>query len=144
MKAPALKESLIWAVRLQVYSEFWERIYSTVPSPFWCACVLSHFSRIRLCVTLWTVARQVPLSMGLSRQEYWSRSLCPPPGDLPNPGIKPTYLMSTCIGRLVIYQAPPGKPNLFGTRDQFHGRQYFSRAGVRDGFILEHYINCAL
>ena len=34
MKAPALKESLIWAVRLQVYSEFWERIYSSSPQPF--------------------------------------------------------------------------------------------------------------
>ena len=36
-----------------------------------------------------TVARQAPLSMGFSRQEYWSRLPCPPPGDLPDPGIKP-------------------------------------------------------
>ena len=36
-----------------------------------------------------TVACQVPLSMGFSKQEYWSGLLCPPPGDLPNPGIKP-------------------------------------------------------
>ena len=77
---------------------------AAVPNLFWCACVLSHFSPVRLCVTLGTVTRQVPLSMGFSRQEYWSRLLCPPPGDLPDPGIKPTYLMSTCIGRLVIYQ----------------------------------------
>ena len=40
-------------------------------------------------VTSWTVAHQAPLSMGLSRQEYWSGLPCPPPGDLPNPGIKP-------------------------------------------------------
>ena len=53
------------------------------------ACVLSHFIRVWLFVTLWTVARQAPLSMGLSRQEYWSGLPCPPPGDLPNPGIKP-------------------------------------------------------
>ena len=37
----------------------------------------------------WTVARQAPLSMGFSRQEYWSGLPFPSPGDLPNPGIKP-------------------------------------------------------
>ena len=42
--------------------------------------------------TPWTVACQNPLSMGFSRQEYCSGSPCPPPGDLPNPGIKPTSL----------------------------------------------------
>ena len=51
--------------------------------------MLSHFSRIRLFTTLWTVAHQAPLSMGFSRQEYWNGLLCPPPGDLPNSGIKP-------------------------------------------------------
>ena len=40
-------------------------------------------------VTPWTVARQAPLSMGFSRQEYWSGLPFPSPGDLPNPGIKP-------------------------------------------------------
>ena len=40
--------------------------------------------------------------------------------------------------------ALPGKPNLFGTREQFHVKQLFSWAGIGDGFILEHYINCAL
>ena len=40
--------------------------------------------------SLWTVAHQAPLSMGFSRQEDWSGLPCPPPGDLPNPGIKPT------------------------------------------------------
>ena len=44
--------------------------------------------------TLWTVALQVPLSMGFSRQEYWSGLPCPSPGDLPNPGIEPTSLTS--------------------------------------------------
>ena len=46
-------------------------------------------SRVRLFVTLWTVAYQAPLSMGFSRQEYWSGFLCPSPGDLPDPGIEP-------------------------------------------------------
>ena len=52
-------------------------------------CVLTRFSRVRLFATLWTVARQAPLSMGFSRQEYWSGLPCPPPGDLPDPGIEP-------------------------------------------------------
>ena len=46
-------------------------------------------SCVRLHVTPWTVAYQVPLSMGFSKQEYWSGLSCPPPGDLPDPGIKP-------------------------------------------------------
>ena len=52
--------------------------------------VLSHFSLVQLFMTPWTVAHQAPLSMGFSRQEYWSGLPCPPPGDLPNPGIEPT------------------------------------------------------
>ena len=46
-------------------------------------------SRVRLLVTPQAVARQAPLSMGVSRQEYWSGLPCPPPGHLPDPGIKP-------------------------------------------------------
>ena len=46
---------------------------------------------------LWTVAHQAPLSMGFSRQEYWSGLSCPPPGDLPQPGIKPVSLMSPAL-----------------------------------------------
>ena len=42
--------------------------------------------------TPWTVAHQAPLSVGLSRQEYCSGLLCPPPGDLPNPGVEPVSL----------------------------------------------------
>ena len=63
-------------------------------------CVLSHFSHVRLSATLWTVVCQAPLSMGLSRQEYWGGLQCLPPGDLPKPGIKPTSLTSpTLVGR---------------------------------------------
>ena len=51
-------------------------------------CVLSCFSRVQLCVTLWSVTRQAPLSMGFSRQEYWSELPSPSPGDLPDPGIE--------------------------------------------------------
>ena len=47
--------------------------------------------------TPWTVARQAPLFTGFSRQEYWSGFPCPPPGDLPNPGIEPTSLVSPAL-----------------------------------------------
>ena len=43
--------------------------------------------------TKWTVARQAPLSVEFSRQEYWSGLPCPSPGDFPDPGIKPSSLM---------------------------------------------------
>ena len=54
-------------------------------------------SRVILCATLWIVACQVPLSLGFSRQEYWSGLPCPSPGDLPNPGILPMSLMSPTL-----------------------------------------------
>ena len=53
-----------------------------------CVCVLSH-SIVFDSVTPWIVARQAPLSMGFSRQEYWSGLPFPTPGDLPNPGMEP-------------------------------------------------------
>ena len=56
---------------------------------FWFVRLLSRFSRARLFATLWTVV-QAPLYMGLSKQDIqWSGFPCPPPGDLPYPGIKP-------------------------------------------------------
>ena len=48
-------------------------------------------------MTPWTVARQAPLSMGFPRQEYWSGSPFPAPGDLPNPGIEPISLESLAL-----------------------------------------------
>ena len=62
-----------------------------------CGHVLNSFSHIRLFVTLWVVACQAPLSMGFSRQDYWSGLLCPPPGDLPDPGIEHVSLMSPAL-----------------------------------------------
>ena len=55
------------------------------------------FSHIQLLVTLWIVALQAPLSIGFSRQEYWNGLSFPPPGDLTDPGIKPTSLMSPAL-----------------------------------------------
>ena len=75
-----------------------------------CTCVLSCFTCVQLFVTLWTVACQAPLSVGFSRQQYWSGLPCPPPGDLPHPGIKPTSPVSH--GRFFTTE-PPGKPKVF-------------------------------
>ena len=59
--------------------------------------VLARLLRSSLFVTLWTIARQAPLSMAFSRQEYWSWLPCPPPGDLPTLGIEPKSLMSVAL-----------------------------------------------
>ena len=66
----------------------------------------AHSMYVFVCVCLyifiyiWLVARQSPLSMGFSGQEYWSGLLCSPPGGLPNPGVEPKSLMSpTLAGR---------------------------------------------
>ena len=56
--------------------------------------LLSHFSRVRLCVTPETAAHQAPPSLGFSRKEHWIGLPFPSPGDLPNPGIKLAFLMS--------------------------------------------------
>ena len=60
-------------------------------------CVLRRFSFVWLFVIPWTVASQAPLSMGFSRQEYWNGLPCPPPGDLPDPGIEPGSLTSPAL-----------------------------------------------
>ena len=65
--------------------------------------MLSH---ILLFATLSTVAHQAPLSMGFPRQEYWSGLTFPSPGDLPNPGIKPT---SPALEGGFFTTEPPGK-----------------------------------
>ena len=50
---------------------------------------VSEVKEVNTFATLWTAAFQTLLSMGFSRQEYWSGVPCPPPGDLPYPGVKP-------------------------------------------------------
>ena len=58
---------------------------------------VKSLSHVQLFAIPWTVAHQSPLSMGLSRQEYWSGLPCPPPGDLPNPGTEPMSLASPAL-----------------------------------------------
>ena len=57
----------------------------------------------------WNVARQAPLSMGFSMQVYWSGLPCPPPGDLPNPGIEPRYPAPQADS---LPSESPGKPHM--------------------------------
>ena len=62
--------------------------------------------------TPWTAARQAPLSVGLSRQEDWSGLPYPPPGDLPNSGIKPMFLRTLALAGVSLPLVPTGKPLL--------------------------------
>ena len=59
--------------------------------------MLSRFSHVRLCAILWTTAHQAPLSMGFSKQEYWSELPVPSPGDPLNPGTAPASLMPPAL-----------------------------------------------
>ena len=69
--------------------------------------LLSRFSRVRLFATPWTVTCQAPLSMGFSRLEYWSGLPFPTPGGLPDPGIKPAFLVSPALAGRFFTTAPP-------------------------------------
>ena len=73
------------------------------------ACVLSHSIMSDSVWPQWTVACRDPLSMGFSRQVYWSGLPCPPPGALPDPGIKPESLASPALAAGSLPLAPPGK-----------------------------------
>ena len=73
-----------------------------------CVFVCVH-GCVLLSVTLWTAARQAPLSMGFSRQEYGSGLPCPPPGDLPDPGMQPG---SPALAHRFFITEPPAEPIL--------------------------------
>ena len=73
------------------------------------ACVLSHFSHVQLCATLWTIACQAPLSMGFSRQEHWSGLTCPHQGIFPTQGSNSHLLGLLHWQASSLPLAPPGK-----------------------------------
>ena len=77
-----------------------------------CACMLSHFSRVRLFATLWTVAHKALLSMRFPRQEYWSGLPFSSPGDLPDRGIEPG---SPLLWADPLLSELQGKPPLYDT-----------------------------
>ena len=88
-----------------VYREHWWQL----GRPYRCKwSEIKSLSRVQLFATPWTVARQAPLSMGFSRQEYWSRLSFPSPGDLPYPGIEPGC---PALQADALSSEPPGKPS---------------------------------
>ena len=97
-------KSLSQNMELHLYRKNWVN----VDSPCMCACYVTF--HIQFFVTLWTVACKVPLFMGFSSQECWSKLSCPLPGDLPDPGIK---LCLLCLLHWLVGSLPlvlPGKP----------------------------------
>ena len=81
-------------------------------TPAW-VCMLSRFSCVWLFANPWTVARQAPLSMGFSRQGYWSGWPCPPPGDLSDPGVETAFPALQADSFLLLsQQGCPGDPRL--------------------------------
>ena len=93
------------------------------------AHVLSRFRRDGLLETLWTIACQAPLSIDFSRQEYWSELQYPPPGHLPNPGIK-----------LASLKSPTSAGGLFTTRATVFGDHQFVE-GRSDWCKVSHILN---
>ena len=79
-----------------------------------CTWVLSCFSLVRLFSNPRTVAHQVPLSVGFSRQEYWSGLLCPPPRDFPDPGIELMSLMSPALAGRFFTASATWRPPALG------------------------------
>ena len=86
-------------------------LHTALPSN--CACMLSSFCRVQLCATLWTVAPQGPLSMGILQAKILEWVACPPLGDLPDPGIKSVSLISPALaGRFFFLPlVSPGSPS---------------------------------
>ena len=86
--------------------------------------MLSHFSRVQFFVTLWIVAGEALLSMGISRGEYWSGLPCPPPGDLPDPGVELMSLTSPALTDELFVTSAKG---ISGTCSQMCVKQNLSR-----------------
>ena len=93
--------------------------------------MLSLFSRVWFFATSWTVAHQAPLSMGFSRQEYWSGLPCRLPGHLEDltQGLKPCLLCLTCIDKWVLYNWY----HLGSPQAQSRGSQISSGIGITEG-----------
>ena len=84
------------------------RMVTIFSSPKRLVCLLSHLV-MSDSATPQTVAHEAPLAVGLSWQEYWSGLPFPPPGALPNPGIKPE---SPALANGFFTTEPPGKPSV--------------------------------
>ena len=77
-------------------------------------CTWMRARSLQLCLfaTLWGVAHEAPLSMGFSRQEYWSEFPCLPPGNLPNPGIEPVSLATPALHTDSLLLSHQGSPKI--------------------------------
>ena len=91
---------------------------------------LSRFNHVQLFVTLWTLARQTPWSMGFSRQEYWSGQPLPSPGNLPDLGIKSG---SPSLQADSLPSESPGKPLCIFTEIQIKIGFNFFILQIRSG-----------
>ena len=94
-------------------------VETSVSSSTKCAGMLGCFSHVWFFETLWTIACQTPLSTGFCGQENWSLLLCPPLGDLTNPGIKPESLMSPVLASRFFTTSTTWKP-LTNTSSEEH------------------------
>ena len=74
---------------------------------------LKQYLHVQLFATLWIIDRQAPLSMGFSRQEYWSGLPFSSPEDLPDPGIKPESLRFPALAGGFFTTSPPVKPSTY-------------------------------
>ena len=111
----------------------WANMAQGTPTPV-PVCVLRHLSRVWLFSTLWTIARQTPLSMGFSRQEYWSGLPCPPPGFFPTQGSNPGLFHC----RQILYhwatrEVPPVPATVINSERK-------GRAEIR-AQLLKHFLN---
>ena len=97
--------------------------------------MLRRFSCVRLFATLLAVVRQAPLSMGISRQEYWSGLPCPPPRCLPNSGMEPVCLMSAALAGRSVTASATWDTNAEGA-DSISGSGRSSGGG--QGYPLQH------
>ena len=93
-----LTGTLIFSQWMQTHVGWWNQVpqlSALLPSPT--VCCPQSLSHVQLFVTQWTVTCQAPLSVGFSRPESWSGLPFPPPGEFPNPGIKPASATSPAL-----------------------------------------------
>ena len=100
-------------------------------------CCAQSLSCVRLFVTPWAVASQAPLSMGFSRQEYENGLPCPPPGNLPNPGIEPR---SPTLQADSLPSEPPGKSKNTGVSSLSLLQQIFPTQDSNQGLLCHRWL----
>ena len=107
---------------VKILGTFWRRLCMLDTCSYICFYVyVQSLSHIRLLSTPWTVARQAPLSMKFSRQEYWNGLPFPSPGDVPDPGIEP--VSPGLAGRFFTIE-PSGKPGHRVSSYYYYGSSY--------------------